>query len=284
MDFCMHPTKLKLALVSSGCDWGDSEKVLWGLGTGFLAREHHVLWVCDEKSAIFAQVRKLGFNTCPLPDLVSSPISLLNLRRACISNQVQLLLANDSLARTWAALVMLGRLGVKRFQYKHTDKPPSSIVPYNWILDQLVCASSEIRDVCSKRGLMDHKLKIIEVGMEQPRFEKWKERLWICESLNIPQQTPLFCSVLSSTDNELQSLAKLIEAANHLRWHMPEFCILVLYNTSATSELQRLTIKYSLHEHIRLVPKTQNDGFVLRMYWSSTRLVSDTAYPLFKHK
>ena len=110
----MPRTNLKIALVSSAAEFGDSERVLWTLGTGLISRGHHVLWVCGETSQIYQQVESHGFSACPLPEPTWKPSTFLQLRHACIAQGVQIMLANDSQARTWGSIAMVGKLGVKR--------------------------------------------------------------------------------------------------------------------------------------------------------------------------
>ena len=252
----MPRTNLKIALVSSATEIGDSERVLWTLGTGLISRGHQVLWVCGETSQLFLQVEAHGFSACPLPDPAFKPSALMRLRRACVAQGVQIMLANDSQARTWGSIAMVGKLGVKRIQYKHNLKPPYSNVPYHWLLDRLVCVSDSVRNVCIANGIAESRLATIEIGLEMPQLEKWKERLWACEFLGIPQKTPLFCWIgkpASEEGNGKENLVQLIEAANHLRWHLPTFCVVVTCSPSQASQMQRLAIKYALHEHFRFV-------------------------------
>ena len=252
----MPRTNLKIALVSSATEFGDSERVLWTLGTSLISRGHHVLWVCGETSQLFQQVETHGFSACPLPDPTMNPSAMLRLRRACVVQGVQVMLANDSQARTWGSIAMVGKLGVKRIQYKHNLKPPYSNVPYRWLLDRLVCVSDSVRNVCLANGMAESKLATIEIGLEMPQLERWKERLWACEFLGIQQKTPLFCWIGKDDSQEgcgTKNLLQLIEAANHLRWHLPKFCVVVTCSSSQASQMQRLAIKFALHDHFRFV-------------------------------
>jgi glycosyltransferase involved in cell wall biosynthesis len=252
----MPRTNLKIALVSSATELGGSERVLWTLGTGLIGRGHEVLWVCGESSQLFQQIKTHGFSACPLPDPTCKPSAFLRLRSACVAQGVQIMLANDSQARTWGSIAMVGKLGVKRIQYKHNLKPPFSNVPYHWMLDHLVCVSDSVRNLCIANGIAESKLATIEIGLEMPQLEKWKERLWACEFLGIPQKTPLFCwmdQAAARDGNGLENLVQLIEATNHLRWHLPAFCVVVTCSPPQASQLQRLAIKYALHEHFRFV-------------------------------
>lgn len=261
----MPRTNLKIALVSSAAEFGDSERVLWTLGTGLISRGHHVLWVCGETSQIYQQVESHGFSACPLPEPTWKPSTFLRLRHACIAQGVQIMLANDSQARTWGSIAMVGKLGVKRIQYKHNHNSPYSNVPYQWLLDRLVCVSDSVRNVCLEHGIAESKLATIEIGLEMPQMEKWKERLWACEFLGIPQKTPLFCWIdpaASRQESDLENLAQLIEAANHLRWHLPVFCVVVTCSSPQASRLQRLAIKYELHEHFRFVSYEAHERWI----------------------
>lgn len=252
----MPRTNLKIALVSSATEFGDSERVLWTLGTGLICCGHQVLWVCGETSQLFHRVETHGFSACPLPEPACKPSALLRLRQACVAHGVQIMLVNDSQARTWGSIAMVGKLGVKRIQYKHNLKPPYSNVPYHWLLDRLVCVSDSVRNVCLANGIVESKLATIEIGLEMPQLEKWKERLWACEFLGIPQKTPLFSWIgkpVSEKGYGTENLVQLIEAANHLRWHLPAFCVVVTCSPTQASQLQRMAIKYALHEHFRFV-------------------------------
>lgn len=124
------------------------------------------------------------------------------------------------------------------------------------MLDRLVCVSNQVRKTCIDSGLVASKVSTIEIGVDTPQLEKWKERFWACEFLGISQRTPLFCSI---SDSELSSgrifrkHVQIIEAANHLRWHLPDFCVVVACPDENVAELRRLVIKYSLHSHFRFV-------------------------------
>ena len=247
----MLPTKMKLALMSSPISWGGGEQFLWSLCNGLVSRGHQVLWICDESSSLHDKVQKSSFPCCPLSSRAPRPKSLLRLRRACTSFGVQVLHANDSHAFNWGSLAMLGKLGIKRVRVKHTAFPIRSSVPYNWMLDKLVCVSNAVREVCLAGGVAKQKTSVIHGGLEPPKLERWLERFWACDILGIHHKTPLYCAVGSLI--ACKGYHRLIEAAHHLRWHMPEFCIVVCGEGKARPELEQLIRKYSLEKHVRLL-------------------------------
>ena len=247
----MQPTKLKLALMSSPTSWGGGEQFLWSLGAGLVDRGHSILWVCDDNSPLYQRVQSRGFHCCPLPGRTPRPKALMQVRKACSKLGIQVLHANDSHAFTWGSLAMLGKIGIKRVRVKHTAFPIRSAVPYNWLLDKLVCVSNAVRDVCVEGGVAERKTSVIHGGLEPPKLERWLERFWACDILGINHQTPLYCAVGSLIP--CKGYHRLIEAAHHLRWHMPNFCIAICGEGKSRPELEQLIRKYSLQENVRLL-------------------------------
>jgi glycosyltransferase involved in cell wall biosynthesis len=247
----MQPTKVKLALMSSQLSWGGGEQFLWSLGNGMLERGHSVLWICDQSSPLHERIQQKGLDCCSLPGRTPKPRDLLALRRMCTKQGTQLLHANDSHALTWGSLAMMGKLAVKRVGVKHTAFPIRSSVRYNWMLDALVCVSNAVKEVCMDSGISTKKLHVIHGGVQPPNLNRGLERLWACETLGIQHDTPLFCAVGSLIP--CKAYDRLIEAAYHLRWHMPDFCIVLCGEGKSRPDLEKQIRKYSLQKHVRLL-------------------------------
>jgi glycosyltransferase involved in cell wall biosynthesis len=247
----MQPMKMKLALMSSQVSWGGGEQFLWSLGNGLIQRGHSVLWVCDEASPLFGRLQNVGFDCVAMAGRIPKPQSLLRLRKTLSKHGTQILHANDSHSLIWGSLAMLGKVGIKRVGVKHTAFPIRSAVRYNWMLDAVVCVSNAVRDVCIQGGVAGRKTHVIHGGLEPPQLEHWVERFWACEHLGIDQRTPLFSAVGSLS--QCKGYERLIEAAHHLRWHLPEFCVVICGEGNARPELEQLVRKYDLQNHVRLL-------------------------------
>jgi glycosyltransferase involved in cell wall biosynthesis len=246
----MLPPPLKLALISSPPDWSGAEQVLWSLGAGLVERGHSVFWVCNESSPLYMRVRNYGLDCFALP-CTPNPSSLLQLRHACSTRGIEIVHSNDSKAFTWGSVALLGKLNIKRVRVKHTVSPIRSAVHYNWMLDRLVCVSEAVRDVCIQGGIASQKCSVVHGGVEPPKLEQSLERLWACERLAIQHQTPLYAAVGSLIPSK--GYHRLIEAAHHLRWHMPDFCIAICGEGKSRQDLEQLIRKYSLQQHVRLL-------------------------------
>jgi glycosyltransferase involved in cell wall biosynthesis len=146
---------------------------------------------------------------------------------------------------------MLGKLGIKRVGVKHTAFPIRSAVRYNWMLDAVVCVSNAVREVCVEGGVAERKTHVIHGGLEPPQLERWIERFWACDHLGIDHHTPLFCAVGSLIP--CKGYERLIEAAHHLRWHMPDFCVVICGEGKSRPELEQLIRKYDLQKQVRLL-------------------------------
>ena len=247
----MQPTEMKLALMSSQVGWGGGEQYLWSLGKGLLERGHSVLWVCDDSSPLFDRVEKAGFDLCGMTGRMPKPKSLLKLRRALSKHKTQLIHSNDSHSMVWGSLAMIGKTGIKRVGMKHTAFPIRSAVRYNWMLDAVVCVSNAVRNVCIQGGVAERKTHVIHGGLEPLQMEHWVERFWACEHLGVDHQAPLFCAAGSLTP--CKGYDRLIEAAHHLRWHLPEFSIVVCGEGKSRPELEQLIRKYGLQEYVKLI-------------------------------
>ena len=247
----MQPTKIKLALMSSQVIWGGGEQFLWSLGNGLIERGHSVLWVCDETSPLHERVKNAGLDHAGMSGRIPKPQSLLNLRKALTKHGTELIHANDSHSMIWGTLAMIGRMGIKRVGVKHTAFPIRSAVRYNWMLDQVVCVSEAVKQVCIAGGVAKRKTHVIHGGVEVPPMEHWLERFWACEQLGIKQDVPLFCAVGSLSP--CKGYDRLIEAAHHLRWHLPDFRIVICGEGKSRSDLESLIQKYSLHSHVKLL-------------------------------
>ena len=247
----MQPRKMKLALMSSQVSWGGGEQFLWSLGNGLIERGHSVLWACDDVSPLFARVKNAGFDFVGMTGRMPKPKSLLRLRKAISKHGTELIHANDSHSLTWGSLATLGKLGLKRVGIKHTAFPIRSAVRYNWMLDAVVCVSNAVRDVCVQGGVATRKTHVIHGGLEPPKLERWVERFWACEHLGIDHQTPLFCAVGSLIP--CKGYERLIEAAHHLRWHLPNFCIAICGEGKSRPQLEQLIRKYDLQKQVRLL-------------------------------
>lgn len=247
----MQPTKMKLALMSSQVGWGGGEQFLWSLGNGLIERGHSVLWVCDETSPLFDRVKKSGYDGSGMSGRVPKPKSLFQLRKALTAHGTELIHANDSHSMVWGTLAMLGKLGIKRVGVKHTAFPIRSAVRYNWMLDAVVCVSNAVRDVCIQGGVAERKTHVIHGGLELPKLERWVERFWACEHLGVDHRAPLFCAVGSLSP--CKGYDRLIEAAHHLRWHMPNFCLVICGEGKSRGDLEQLVRKYDLQSHVRLL-------------------------------
>jgi len=247
----MQPMKMKLALMSSQVSWGGGEQFLWSLGNGLIERGHSVLWACDDVSPLFARVKNAGFDFVEMTGRMPKPKSLLRLRKAISKHGTELIHANDSHSLTWGSLATLGKLGLKRVGIKHTAFPIRSAVRYNWMLDAVVCVSNAVRDVCVQGGVAARKTHVIHGGLEPPKLEHWVERFWACEHLDIDHQTPLFCAVGSLIP--CKGYERLIEAAHHLRWHLPNFCIAICGEGKSRPQLEQLIRKYDLQKQVRLL-------------------------------
>ncbi len=247
----MQPSKMKLALMSSQVGWGGGEQFLWSLGNGLIERGHSILWVCDETSPLFERVTKAGFDKSGMTGRVPKPQSLLKLRKSLTKHCTELIHANDSHSMLWGTLAMIGKLGIKRVGVKHTAFPIRSAVRYNWMLDAVVCVSNAVRDVCVQGGVAQRKTHVIHGGLETPQLEQWVERFWACENLGVNHRAPLFCAVGSLSP--CKGYERLIEAAHHLRWHMPEFCVVICGEGKSRTELEHLIRKYDLQTHVRLL-------------------------------
>ena len=247
----MQPMEMKLALMSSQVSWGGGEQFLWSLGNGLIERGHSVLWACDDVSPLFARVKNAGFDFVGMTGRMPKPKSLLRLRKAISKHGTELIHANDSHSLTWGSLATLGKLGLKRVGIKHTAFPIRSAVRYNWMLDAVVCVSNAVRDVCVQGGVAARKTHVIHGGLEPPQLERWVERFWACEHLDIDHQTPLFCAVGSLIP--CKGYERLIEAAHHLRWHLPNFCIAICGEGKSRPQLEQLIRKYDLQKQVRLL-------------------------------
>jgi glycosyltransferase involved in cell wall biosynthesis len=270
----MKPPKIRMALISSSDGWGDSEQVLWELGMGLHDSGHEIRWACRTHSELFHRAEAYGFFVCPISMGTTKLTHLARLRNACIQAHVQVTIANDSHASVWSSLALIGKRGIKRLQYKHDCKPPVSSLPYR-LLDSLVCASDSVQEVCIDRGIEERKLAVIEPGVAPSLINRSHAKEWACRVLHIPSQTPLFCSVGELHGGgraDLKSHSQMIETANHLRWHMMEFCIVMLSDASITPELKRLTREYSLENHVRFV----RDEHWIRWIAASDAIVQHT--------
>ncbi len=247
----MLPMKMKLALMSSQVSWGGGEQFLWSLGHGLIDRGHSILWVCDEISPLYGRVRNAGFDGVGMTGRMPKPQALLRLRKTLSKHGTQLIHANDSHSLIWGSLAMLGKLGIKRVGVKHTAFPIRSAVRYNWMLDAVVCVSNAVREVCVEGGVAERKTHVIHGGLEPPQLERWIERFWACEHLGIDHHTPLFCAVGSLIP--CKGYERLIEAAHHLRWHMPDFCVVICGEGKSRPELEQLIRKYDLQKQVRLL-------------------------------
>ena len=247
----MQPMKMKLALMSSQVSWGGGEQFLWSLGNGLIERGHSVLWACDDISPLFARIKNAGFDCVGMTGRIPKPQSLLRLRKAISKHGTELIHANDSHSLTWGSLATLGKLGLKRIGIKHTAFPIRSAVRYNWMLDALVCVSHAVQEVCIQGGVAARKTHVIHGGLEPPQLERWVERFWACEHLGINHETPLFCAVGSLVP--CKGYERLIEAAHHLRWHLPDFCVAICGEGKSRPELELLIRKYDLQKHVRLL-------------------------------
>ena len=242
---------MKLALMSSQISWGGGEQFLWSLGNGLIERGHSVLWACDDVSPLFGRVKNAGFDFVGMTGRMPKPKSLLRFRKAISKHGTELIHANDSHSLTWGSLATLGKLGLKRVGIKHTAFPIRSAVRYNWMLDAVVCVSNAVQDICVQGGVAARKTHVIHGGLEPPKVERWVERFWACEHLNIDHQTPLFCAVGSLIP--CKGYERLIEAAHHLRWHLPNFCIAICGEGKSRPQLEQLIRKYDLQKQVRLL-------------------------------
>lgn len=247
----MQPPKMKLALMSSPVSWGGGEQFLWSLGNGLIQRGHSILWICDKTSALHERIQGAGYHCGWMTGSMPGPKALLGLRKTLSQHGTQIIHANDSHSQTWGSLAMLGRLGIKRVGVKHTAFPIRSAVRYNWMLDKVVCVSNAVRDVCIRGGVANRKTRVIYGGLETPKLERWVERFWACEHLGIDHHVPLFCAVGSLI--ACKGYERLIEAAHHLRWHLPEFCVVICGEGKLKSELEELIRAYDLQKHVRLL-------------------------------
>ena len=247
----MQPKKMKLALMSSQISWGGGEQFLWSLGNGLIERGHSVLWACDEISPLFARIKNAGLDCVGMTGRIPKPQSLLKLRKAISKHGTELIHANDSHSLTWGSLATLGKLGLKRVGIKHTAFPIRSAVRYNWMLDALVCVSNAVREVCIQGGVAARKTHVIHGGLEPPQLDRQVERFWACDHLGINHETPLFCAVGSLVP--CKGYERLIEAAHHLRWHLPDFCVAICGEGKSRSELEQLIRKYDLQKQVRLL-------------------------------
>ncbi len=247
----MQPPKMKLALMSSPVSWGGGEQFLWSLGVGLIQRGHSILWICDKTSALHERIQNAGYQCGWMTGSMPGPKALLGLRKTLSQHGTEIIHANDSHSQTWGSLAMLGRLGIKRVGVKHTAFPIRSAVRYNWMLDKVVCVSNAVRDVCIQGGVAKGKTHVIYGGLEAPKLERWVERFWACEHLGIEHHTPLFCAVGSLIP--CKGYERLIEAAHHLRWHLPEFCVVICGEGKMKSELEELIRRYDLQKHVRLL-------------------------------
>jgi len=247
----MRPLKMKLALMSSQIGWGGGEQFLWSLGNGLIEQGHSILWVCDEKSPLHQRIQNAGFQCCGVTGRIPKPQALLRMRTNLSKHGTQLIHANDSHSLMWGSLAMIGKLGIKRVGVKHTAFPIRSAVRYNWMLDAVVCVSNAVREVCIQGGVTERKTHVIHGGVEPPQLERRVERFWACEHLGIDHHTPIFCAVGSLVP--CKGYERLIEAAHHLRWHMPEFCVVICGEGKSRPELEQLIRKYDLQKHVRLL-------------------------------
>ena len=247
----MLPMKMKLALMSSQISWGGGEQFLWSLGNGLIEQGHSILWVCDKASPLHDRIQNAGFHCCGVTGRIPKPRALLKMRMSLSKHGTQLIHANDSHSLMWGSLAMIGKLGIKRVGVKHTAFPIRSAVRYNWMLDAVVCVSNAVREVCIQGGVAERKTHVIHGGLEPPQLERWVERFWACEHLGIDLHTPLYCAVGSLIP--CKGYERLIEAAHHLRWHMPEFCVVICGEGNSRPELEQLIRKYDLQTHVRLL-------------------------------
>ncbi len=247
----MLPMKMKLALMSSQISWGGGEQFLWSLGNGLIEQGHSILWVCDETSPLFGRVKNAGFEFSGMAGRMPKPNALLRLRRTLTKHGTQLIHANDSHSLIWGSLAMIGKMGIKRIGVKHTAFPIRSAVRYNWMMDAVVCVSNAVRDVCIQGGVAKQKTHVIHGGLEPPKLERWVERFWACEHLGIDHHTPLFCAVGSLSP--CKGYERLIEAAHHLRWHLPDFCVAICGEGKSRLNLEQLIRKYDLQKHVKLL-------------------------------
>ncbi len=247
----MHPTPIKVALMSSLETWGGGEQFLWSLGMGLQARGHSVLWVCSPDSPLYGRVQEVGGECFPLTGRFPTPKAMYELRRRCAERGIEILHANDSHALTWGSVAMIGKQNLKRVGVKHTAFPIRSAVRYNWMLDRLVCVSNAVQNICVDGGVAKVKTRMIHGGIEPKRRNKSEDRFWACEQLGIRRDRPLFCAVGSLIPCKRYEL--LIEAANILRWKLAEFSIVICGEGKSRASLEHGIRKHGLQSHVHLL-------------------------------
>ena len=247
----MPQAALRVALMSSQCDWGGGEQYLWSLGQGLIERDHHVLWIAPPHSLLAQRVQAAGYSQCSIAGRKPSPLAMMTLRRRLRDEGIQILHANDSHAILWGSLSSIARTGIRRVGMKHTVFPIRSAVKYNWCLDKVVCVSRAVQNLCLESGIAASRLEVIPGGIEPPLYDSLQQRSIACKKLNIDPGIPLLTAIGSLIP--CKGFDTLIKAAGALRQRIPEFCLVVCGEGPMRSELEQLIRIHGLERHVRLI-------------------------------
>lgn len=247
----MDGRKLKVALMSSQTVWGGGEQFVWSLGRGLIERGHQVVWFTDPSSPLAKRVKTAGFRQFSVPSRTPKLRDLIRIRRICDKHDVQLMHANDTHAVNWSSIALLGKRWIKRVAVKHTAFPIRSAARYNWMIDSLVCVSQAVRKICIESGISESRTTVIHGGVENASIQRAEARFNLCQQLEIGSSVPVFSAVGSLLP--CKAYHRLVEAAHHLRWHLPEFRVAICGEGRERDRLQKLILKYSLEKHVKLV-------------------------------
>lgn len=247
----MDGQKLKIALMSSQTIWGGGEQFIWSLGRGLMERGHQIVWFTDPTSPLAAKIQTAGCRQFSVPSRKPKIRDLLRIRRICESSGVQVMHANDTHAVNWSSIALLGKKRIRRVAVKHTAFPIQSAARYNWLVDSLVCVSQAVRKICIESGIAESRTTVIHGGVENASIQRTEARFSICEQLGIDKSVPVFSAVGSLLP--CKAYHRLVEAAHHLRWHLPEFRVAICGEGRERGSLEKLIRKYSLEKHVQLL-------------------------------
>lgn len=242
---------LRLGLLSSQLNWGGGEQLLLSLGTELMRQGHEVYWMAPEASALVERVRLHGGECLTWKGRRPSPAAVVRLRSEIVSREVNVLHGNDSHAISLATALTLGRLSRPRIVgVKHTIFPIRSASRYNWLVDEMVCVSRSVRDVCADSGILESRLRVVHGGMEIEPIDRVEARQDALEKLDIDDSTPLLCAVGSLV--HCKGFDILIEAADRMRKQLPNFRLVLCGEGPQRPQLESLIHSHGLSQHITL--------------------------------
>lgn len=243
---------MQIALNSSQLTWGGGEQLLWSLGETLIERGFSPLWVAPSASVLMDRVKAKGWDRFAVRRRHPSLSELSKLRNLVVRNRIQILHGNDSHAITWGALVAIGlSRRVHRVGVKHTIFKIRTTSKYNWMVDQLVCVSRAVREVCLDAGVLSKKISVIHGGVKSMSLCRSSERTLAASSLGISRDVPLLCAVGSLIP--CKGFELLIESAKHLKAQGVKFMLVICGEGSSRFSLQKQIDDSDLQDSIRLI-------------------------------